>query len=329
MKVLVTGGAGYIGSHACKALKGKGHEVIVFDNLIYGHLDFVKWGEFEKGDLADRASIDTVFRKHRPDAVMHFAAYAFVGESVENPSKYYYNNVAGSLNLIDSAKENGVKNIVFSSTCATYGVPEIDPIPEEHPQRPINPYGKTKLMIEEMLADYDVAYGLKSVSLRYFNAAGADPESMVGEDHDPETHLIPLVLDAALGRRPHITIFGDDYPTRDGTCVRDYIHVTDLADAHIKALEYLSKGGHTTAFNLGNGIGYTVKEVIDSARKITGREIKTVVGKRRAGDPPSLVGSSERARKELGWRPEFGDIDTIVSHAWSWHTHRFGVKEGR
>ncbi|MBI1912013.1 MAG: UDP-glucose 4-epimerase GalE [Deltaproteobacteria bacterium] len=324
MKILVTGGAGYIGSHACKALKEKGYEVVVLDNLVYGHRGFVKWGVLEECDLSDRAAIEAVFKKHRPEAVMHFAAYAFVGESVENPSKYYYNNVAGSLNLFDVARLNGVRHVVFSSTCATYGIPNSVPIHEDHPQSPINPYGKTKLVIEQMLADYDTAYGMKSVSLRYFNAAGADPESDIGEDHNPETHLIPLVLDAASGRRPQITIFGIDYATADGTCVRDYIHVTDLADAHVKALEYLSKGGGTIALNLGNGKGYSVREVIESARQITGREVPVVEGSRRAGDPPGLVGSSDKAKEILGWRPVFGEIDKIVEHAWKWHKKRFG-----
>ena len=243
MKILVTGGAGYIGAHACKALSEKGYDVVVFDNLVYGHRDFVRWGDFEKGDLMDTAAIDGAFKKHRPGAVMHFAAYTYVGESVQYPSKYYHNNVTGTLNLLDAALLYGVRHVVFSSTCATYGFPDKTPIPEDHPQRPINPYGKTKLVIEMMLEDFCSAYGMESVSLRYFNASGADPDSLVGEDHDPETHLIPLVLDAASGRRPNITIYGTDYPTPDGTCIRDYVHVTDLADAHVLALEYLMKGG--------------------------------------------------------------------------------------
>lgn len=323
MKILVTGGAGFIGSNVCKALKGSGFTPVVFDNLVYGHRDFVRWGPFEEGDLADTDALDGVFKKHSPAAVMHFAAYAYVGESVEDPSKYYYNNVVGSLNLMDAARRAGVKRFVFSSTCATYGVPEVVPIPEEHPQGPINPYGSSKLMIERMLSDYDTAYGLKSVSLRYFNAAGADPDSDVGEDHDPETHLIPLILDAALGIRPDITVFGTDYPTPDGTCIRDYIHVTDLADAHVRALEYLAGGGDTVALNLGNGKGYSVKEVLRAAREVTGRDFEVVPGPRRPGDPPALVGSSEKARSVLGWSPEYGEIDVIIAHAWKWHKLRF------
>lgn len=323
MKILVTGGAGYIGAHACKALKEKGYEPVVLDNLVYGHRDFVKWGEFERGDLLDTTSIDSVFKKHRPGAVMHFAAYAYVGESVEYPSKYYRNNVVGTLNLLEAANLNGVRNIVFSSTCATYGVPEKTPITEDHPQRPISPYGKTKLVIEMMLEDFSRAYGINSVSLRYFNASGADPDSEVGEDHDPETHLIPLTLDAASGRLPHITIFGTDYATPDGTCIRDYIHVVDLADAHLLALEYLLGGGRTAALNLGNDMGHSVREVIEAAKRVTGSVIPVVEGRRRAGDPPELVGSSKKARETLGWRPVYNDIETIVRHAWKWHQKRF------
>lgn len=324
MKILVTGGAGYIGSHACKALKQRGHEVVVFDNLVYGHRDFVKWGVLEEGDLTGRPAIEDVIKKHRPAAVMHFAAFTYVGESVEDPAKYYHNNVAGSLNLLDAARTNGVNYFIFSSTCATYGVPRTTPIAEDHPQNPINPYGMTKLIIEDMLKDYGAAYGLKSVSLRYFNAAGADPDAEAGEDHNPETHLIPLVLDAASGRRPHITMFGADYGTPDGTCIRDYIHVTDLAEAHVLALEYLVSGGKSTAFNLGNGKGFSVKEVIDAARSVTNKKIPVVEGQRRAGDPPCLVGSSDKIKKVLGWRPRYDELETIIRHAWNWHRKRFG-----
>lgn len=324
--VLVTGGAGYIGSHVCKALKDHGYDVVVFDNLSYGHREFVRWGEFVEGDLLDISTLDTVFKKYRPSAVLHFAAFTYVGESVEDPSKYYRNNVVGTLNLLDAAKSYGVKYFIFSSTCATYGIPQTVPIPEDHPQMPINPYGETKLVMERMLRYYNDAYGLKSVSLRYFNAAGADPDYEIGEDHQPETHLIPLVLDAALGRRPHITVFGTDYETPDGTCIRDYIHVADLADAHVRALEYLRNGGKTEAFNLGNGNGYSVKEVIDTAERVTGKKIPSKNGLRRKGDTPSLVGSCKKAMEILGWRPSYPDIETIIKHAWQWHCQRFKVK---
>ncbi|MBI5561762.1 MAG: UDP-glucose 4-epimerase GalE [Deltaproteobacteria bacterium] len=328
MKILVTGGAGYIGAHVCKALKRRGHVPVVFDNLVYGHREFARWGEFVEGDLADVPAIGAAMKEHRPGAVMHFAAYTYVGESVGNPSKYYHNNVAGSLNLMDCARDAGVRHVVFSSTCATYGVPETSPIAETHPQRPINPYGRTKLVIEGLLDDFDAAYGMRSVKLRYFNAAGADPDAEIGEDHDPETHLIPLVLDAAAGRRTNITIFGEDYDTPDGTCIRDYVHVYDLADAHVLALEYLINGGPGAAFNLGNGLGYSVKEVIDAARRTTGREIPVVMGARRPGDPARLVGSSAKAASTLGWSPRYAGIETIVSHAWKWHTKRFGAGKG-
>lgn len=323
MKILVTGGAGYIGSHACKALKEKGYGVVVFDNLVYGHRAFVKWGEFVEGDLMERAQIDLAIKKFRPDAIMHFAAFAYVGESVADPSKYYNNNVVGTLNLLDSARENGVDKIVFSSTCAVYGVPKTVPISEDHPREPISPYGRTKAVIEDMLKDYGSAYGLKSVSLRYFNAAGADHEIEIGEDHEPETHLIPLVLDAASGRRPGVTVYGSDYDTSDGTCIRDYVHVTDIADAHVKALEYLVNGGQSAAFNLGNEKGYSVKEVCEAARRITGKDFSVAYGERRPGDPPCLIGSSTKAKKILGWRPLYGGIEVIIEHAWKWHEKRF------
>ncbi len=319
MKILVTGGAGYIGSHACKALAQAGYTPIVYDNLVYGHESAVKWGPFEQGDILDRSRLDEIIRHYQPTAIMHFAAFAYVGESVEHPGKYYRNNVTGSLTLLEAMRDNNIHNFIFSSTCATYGEPEQVPIPEDHKQAPVNPYGQSKLMIEQMLSDFDVAHKLKSVSLRYFNAAGADPEGETGEDHDPETHLIPLVLDAAIGKRPSITVFGDDYNTPDGTCIRDYIHVTDLADAHVKALKYLEQGGETTHYNLGNGKGYSVKEVIDTAKKITGKKIPVVIGKRRYGDPPRLVGDAARIKKELNWSPEYADLETIIETAWKWH----------
>jgi UDP-arabinose 4-epimerase len=316
--ILVTGGAGYIGSHTCKLLAAQGYFPVTFDNLIYGHEWAVKWGPLEKGDLLDRARIAQVISHYRPEAVVHFAAYCYVGESVEKPGKYYENNVYGTLNLLEAMIQGGVKDIVFSSTCATYGVPEEIPIPETHPQRPINPYGATKLMVERILEDFEAAHGLRSVALRYFNAAGADPDGEIGEDHNPETHLIPIVLDAALGRRAQIAIYGDDYDTPDGTCIRDYIHIVDLGDAHIRSLKHLQNGGESLRLNLGNGQGYSVREVIDLARKVTGRPIKEIVSERRPGDPPRLIGVSKKARATLGWNPRFGDLETIIRHAWNW-----------
>jgi len=324
MNILVTGGAGYIGSHACKALALAGHTPITYDNLVYGHRDAVQWGPLEQGDTTDRARLDDVLDRHRPDAVLHFAAYAYVGESVENPGKYWHNNVHGTLVLLEALRDHGVGRFVFSSTCATYGEPQTIPMTESHPQWPINPYGWTKLAVERMLADFHAAHGLRSIALRYFNAAGADPEAETGEDHDPETHLIPLVLDAAIGRREKITVFGDDYATPDGTCIRDYIHVTDLADAHLRALDWLGNNDTATAFNLGNGQGFSVNEVIDTARRVTGKAIQAELGPRRPGDPPRLVGDSTKAIGELGWQPRYAGIDTIVETAWRWHRKRFG-----
>jgi len=315
----VTGGAGYIGSHCCKALAQKGFHPITIDSLVYGHQRFVKWGEFIKGDAGNRADLKKCFQRHKIDAVMHFAAYAYVGESVENPLKYYENNVGNTIELLRATLENGVKNFVFSSTCATYGNPEKTPIDEDHPLNPINPYGRTKRIIEEILADYRAAYGLNYMSLRYFNAAGADPDSEVGEDHDPETHLIPLVLDAAAGKSPAIKVFGTDYQTTDGTCIRDYIHVTDLAQAHLLALEKLIDGADRCAYNLGNGQGFSVLEVIECARKITGKEIGVENADRRPGDPPVLIASNEKAARELGWKPQYAALDDIIGTAWRWH----------
>ncbi|MDX1607001.1 MAG: UDP-glucose 4-epimerase GalE [Candidatus Competibacterales bacterium] len=321
--VLVTGGGGYIGSHACKALARAGYLPVSYDNLVYGHREAVRWGPLEEGDIADRARLDDVLDHYRPTAAMHFAAYAYVGESVQDPGKYYRNNVAGSLTLLEALRDHGIGRMIFSSTCATYGVPEQVPITEDHPQRPINPYGASKWMIERMLADFDTAHGLRSMALRYFNAAGADPDAETGEAHDPETHLIPLVLDAAAGRRPAITVYGDDYDTPDGTCIRDYIHVTDLAEAHVLALQALERGAPSTAYNLGNGAGFSVREVIARARRVTGCEIPVETGPRRPGDPPRLVGDAQRIRRELGWRPRFADLDVILETAWRWH--RIGV----
>ncbi|MGF1571261.1 MAG: UDP-glucose 4-epimerase GalE [Nodosilinea sp.] len=325
--ILVTGGAGYIGSHAVLALQQAGYRVLILDNLVYGHQDLVDQvlkTELIVGSTLDKGLLQTVFRQHDISAVMHFSAYAYVGESVTNPSKYYENNVVGTLTLLDAMVEAGVKSFVFSSTCATYGVPQELPLPETHPQNPINPYGATKLMVERILTDFDKAYGLSSVCFRYFNAAGAHPEGLLGEDHNPETHLIPLVLQTALGQRESIAIYGTDYPTPDGTCIRDYIHVSDLADAHILGLEYLLNGGESTFFNLGNGSGFSVREVIDAAARVTGKPIPVVETERRPGDPPSLVGSSQRARQVLGWNPQYADIETILAHAWQWHQMRHG-----
>ena len=319
MNILVTGGAGYIGSHCCKALAQKGFHPITIDSLVYGHQRFVKWGKFIKGDTGNRADLKKCFQRHKINAVMHFAAYAYVGESVENPLKYYENNVGNTIELLRATLENGVKNFVFSSTCATYGNPEKTPIGEDHPLNPINPYGRTKRIIEEILADYHAAYGLNYTSLRYFNAAGADPDSEVGEDHDPETHLIPKILDAAAGKSHAVKVFGTDYQTTDGTCIRDYIHVTDLAQAHLLALEKLIDGAGSHVYNLGNGQGFSVLEVIECARKITGKEIGVENADRRPGDPPVLIASNEKAARELGWKPQYADLDDIIGTAWRWH----------
>lgn len=325
--ILVTGGAGYIGSHAVLALKQAGYGVVILDNLVYGHRDLaeqVLQVELIVGDTSDRSLVDNIFATHNIAAVMHFSAYAYVGESVTDPAKYYRNNVIGTIALLEAMLAAGVNKFVFSSTCATYGVPQRIPLTEDHPQHPINPYGATKLMVERILSDFDAAYNFKSVCFRYFNAAGADPSGLLGEDHNPETHLIPLVLFAALGKRDSIAIFGTDYETPDGTCIRDYIHVNDLASAHILGLEYLLNGGKSDFFNLGNGGGFSVKEVIETARQVTGKEIKAVECERRAGDPPALVGSSKKAIETLGWSPEYPDIKDIISHAWQWHQKRHG-----
>lgn len=318
MNILVTGGAGYIGSHACKALALAGYTPISYDNLVYGHRWAVRWGPLEEGDIADRARLDAVIERYRPAAVMHFAAYAYVGESVQDPGKYYRNNVAGTLTLLEAMRDHGIDKLIFSSTCATYGIPESVPIREDHPQRPINPYGASKLMIERMLQDFETAHGLHSIALRYFNAAGADPDGEIGEAHDPETHLIPLVLDAAAGRRPAITVYGDDYDTPDGTCIRDYIHVSDLADAHVLALRALENGAATTAYNLGNGQGFSVHEVIAAAEAVSARRVPVEIGVRRSGDPARLVGEATRAHESLGWQPRFTQLDSILTTAWKW-----------
>lgn len=317
--ILVTGGAGYIGSHCCKALAAAGYNPVVLDNLVYGHAEAVRWGPLEEGDMANRGWVDTVFAWHMPAAVIHFAAYAYVGESVTDPGKYYSNNTSAALGLIESAQAHGVKHFVFSSTCATYGIPDAVPIREDAPQRPINPYGRSKLMVEQMLEDFDRAHGLKSIALRYFNAAGADPEGELGESHDPETHLIPLALDAAAGRREALVVNGEDYATPDGTCIRDYIHVSDLADAHVRALGLLLAGGESDRINLGTGNGASIRDIIGTIERVTGCKVPHSIGPRREGDPPSLVADAARAREVLGWKPRHSDLDTIIATAWAWH----------
>ncbi len=323
--ILVTGGAGYIGSHAVKSLQQQGFKVIILDNLVYGHADLAEFNlpaQLVVGDIGDAVFLDRLFATTKIDAVMHFAAFAYVGESVTDPGKYYWNNVVGTLTLLDAMRAHGIENFVFSSTCATYGVPQNIPIAEDHPQHPINPYGAGKLAVERILQDYDAAYGMKSVIFRYFNAAGADPDGSLGEDHQPETHLIPLVLQAAAGKRAHVSIFGTDYDTPDGTCIRDYIHVTDLAQAHVLGLQHLLDNRVSQIFNLGNGSGFSVKQVIDTAKAVTGRAVPFEECPRRIGDPAVLIGSSAKARQVLGWQPQYADLKTIVQHAWNWHQHR-------
>jgi UDP-glucose-4-epimerase GalE len=317
--IMVAGGAGYIGSHALRDLRENGFDCFAYDNLSTGHAASVRGSDFVQGDLHDGALIERTLRERKVESVFHFAANCYVGESVTDPEKYYRNNVAATLTLLSAMRRAGVKEFIFSSTCATYGNPVQERMDETHPQAPINPYGWTKLMVERMLADFAPAYGLRYVSLRYFNAAGAHPDGTIGEDHDPETHLIPLVLKVANGRMPFLSVFGDDYPTPDGTCIRDYIHILDLAAAHRLALDYLDAGGGSTAFNLGNGAGYSVLEVIKTAEAVTGRKVSYKVAARRAGDPARLVGDSTRAQKVLNWRQRFGDLKTIVETAWKWH----------
>lgn len=317
MKVLVIGGAGFIGSHMGKLLGQKGCSVTTLDDLSSGHRDAVLWGDFVQGNFGDRAVLDAVLSKGF-DAVMHFASFIQVGESVQHPDKYYRNNVSYTLALLDAMRVRGVDKFIFSSTAATFGEPQYTPIDERHLQQPINPYGRTKLMVEQALADYDRAYGFKSVCLRYFNAAGADPEVQLGERHDPETHLIPLILQAASGRRPHISVFGRDYDTPDGTCIRDYIHIQDLCTAHWLALQSLMNGGGSQSYNLGNGNGFSVQEVIDTAEQVTGRKIPVVDAPRREGDPARLVADSTLARRQLGWQPQYADLATVIEHAWKW-----------
>lgn len=326
--ILVAGGAGYIGSHMVALLVKRGYEVIVADNLRTGHWQAVKGAKkLYVGDLRDNAFLEQVFSENDIDGVINFAAFSLVGESVTNPLKYYGNNVEGAVSLLNAMKAHGVDKMVFSSTAATYGEPEKQPIEEHDRTEPTNPYGATKLAIENMLKWCDRAYGIRYAALRYFNAAGSDTETGIGEDHDPESHLIPLVMKTALGQRDHIGIFGEDYPTADGTCVRDYIHVNDLAEAHLLALEYLAGGGSSDVFNLGSGDGYSVKEIIETARRVTGREIKATVEPRRAGDPSVLIASNKKAAEVLGWKPVRG-LEQIISDAWAWHSGHPSGYEG-
>ena len=316
--VLVTGGAGYVGSHVCKALAAAGYSPVTYDSLVSGYRWAVQWGPLEVGDIADADRLAGVIERYRPEAVLHFAAFIAAGESVTDPGKYYRNNVAGSLSLLEAMRDKGVTRIVFSSTAAVYGDPETVPIPESHPLRPVNPYGKTKLAIEEMLCDFATAHDFRYATLRYFNASGADAGGGIGEAHEPETHLIPLALDAALGRSPHLDIYGDDYDTPDGTCIRDYIHVSDLADAHTAALGQLLDGGNPAALNLGTGQGHSVRQVIEAAGRILGKKIPVRVSARRPGDPPVLVADPALARDLLGWVPQYPALDEIVASAARW-----------
>lgn len=322
--ILVTGGAGYIGSHTCKLLTSAGYTPVVLDNLVYGHESFVKWGPFIKGDSGDTSLLDNIFNKFSPAAVIHFAAYAYVGESVVNPAKYYVNNVSGTINLLEAMRRHDCSHMVFSSSCATYGIPEYIPINESHPQQPINPYGMSKMMVEKILADYDLAYDLRSISLRYFNAAGADFEAELGEDHTPETHLIPLVFYHLLGKTKKLEIFGSDYDTDDGTAVRDYVHVSDLADAHLKSLMYLQENNRSERLNLGTGTGLSVNEIVRAVENITGETVPVAYAPRRKGDPPKLIADPARAFTMLGWKARNSTIDTIVETAWNWHRKRHG-----
>lgn len=318
--ILVVGGAGYIGSHAAKGLMKAGFSPVVFDNLSRGNREALKWGEFVQGDLGDPEALDRLFKSRSIDAVMHFAAYALVGESVAKPGMYYRNNVASTVNLLEAMARAGCRNFIFSSTCAIYGEPERLPLTEDHPCRPINPYGRSKLMVEEILKDFEQAEGIRHVCLRYFNAAGADPDCETGERHDPETHLIPLAIEAVMEKRPPLSVFGEDYPTPDGTCLRDYIHVTDLSDAHLLALAHLLGGGGSKSFNLGNGDGYSVREVLDAVERAMGKPVPHRIVGRREGDPAVLVGSSDLIRRELKWSPNFQGIDVIVETAVRWHS---------
>jgi len=320
--ILVTGGAGYIGSHACKALAKAGYTPVSYDNLVYGHRWAVRWGPLEIGDISDRRRLDYVISRYSPKAVIHFAAFAYVGESVQDPGKYYRNNVVGTLTLLEALRDHCVNQLILSSSCATYGIPLQIPITEGHPQLPVSPYGASKLMTERILQDFGAAHGFRFIILRYFNAAGADPDGETGETHDPETHLIPLILDVAIGKQEEITVYGNDYDTQDGTCVRDYIHVTDLADAHVLALGALERGAGSAAYNLGNGEGHSVEEVVDLAKRVTGCQIPVRIGPRRMGDPPRLVGDARKIKTTLCWTPKHSSIEEIVETAWRWHVKK-------
>ena len=319
MNILVTGGAGYIGSHACKALARAGYTPVTFDNFEYGHRWAVKWGPLVEGDLADRNLLQQTFNEYQIDAVMHFAAYAYVGESMTEPGKYFRNNVVNTVGLLDTMVECSIDKIVFSSTCASYGLPISVPMDEQHPQRPVNPYGESKLFIERALRWYSTAHGIGVAALRYFNAAGADPDTEIGEDHEPETHLLPLVIETALGRRSHVDIYGSDYPTPDGSAIRDYIHVTDLASAHVLALMKLQEGSENLFLNLGTGQGYSVREIIAKVEEISGKTVDAHMAPRRAGDPAELVAATGLAAEVLGWKPEYSSLGTIVESALNWH----------
>ena len=318
MRILVTGGAGYIGSHTCKALAHQGHTVVVYDNLSTGHRELVRWGDFVHGDILDTQRLRACIRQYQIEGIIHFAASAYVGESVANPGKYFRNNVCGTLSILESMRDEGVPNIVVSGTCAVYGVPEQMPITEITPTKPINPYGASKLFMERMLTDFENSHSLHWMSLRYFNAAGCDPAKETGEWHDPETHLVPRALMAAAGRIPRLEIFGDNYPTPDGTCIRDYVHVTDLANAHVRGMDFLSKGGRCQAINLGTGQGYSIRELLDAAEEVTGRPVPRVISARREGDPPVLVADASRAEELLGWKSEHSSLTYILDTAWSW-----------
>ena len=320
LRVLVAGGAGYIGSHMVKHLARQGCHVTTLDDLSGGYRDAVLHGTLIEGDIGNRALLDQLFSEQAFDAVMHFASFIQVGESMQAPSKYYRNNLGGLFSVVDAMAPAGIQRFIFSSTAAVFGDPQSDQIGEDHPKRPINPYGRSKLMVEQALEDYDRAYGLKSVCLRYFNAAGADPEGELGERHEPETHLIPLVLQAAAGKRSHITVFGQDYGTTDGTCIRDYVHVSDLCRAHWLALQRLLQGAGSQAYNLGNGLGFSVQQVIDTARRVTGHGIEVQYAPRRAGDPARLVADARLANNELGWRPAHTSLEELIEHAWRWET---------
>jgi UDP-glucose-4-epimerase GalE len=326
-RILVTGGAGYIGSHTCKALAKEGFVPVAYDNLVHGHRSAVRWGPFIKGDVGNIERLAAVIEQHDVRAVIHFAAYAYVGESMQAPGRYFHNNVSNTVTLLKAMRTTGIEPIVFSSTCATYGLPSVLPIDESHPQRPVNPYGESKLFIERALHWYGLAHGIRSAALRYFNAAGADPDGDIGECHDPETHLIPLVIETALGRLPALEVFGTDYPTPDGTAIRDYIHVSDLADAHVKALRYLLDGGEELRLNLGTGRGYSVREVIAAVARFAGRPIRVRECARRAGDPPVLVAESARTQQVLDWKPRHSTLEEIVRTAWQWHLRQSAQKE--